>query len=91
MASDDRYSEENSRPFVKYTRLRRRIETPWVSAQAPGTPPQWDALFSRIRANDTEGPVFRWLRKLQNKHSDEFVWEAYEAWCNKKVLDAIKS
>jgi hypothetical protein len=51
----------------------------WVSIQAPGTPPKWEAVFLWIKRGMTETNVFKRALKGLNVSEDQ-VWEAYESW-----------
>jgi hypothetical protein len=88
--SDDRFKEENQRPFTKYAKLRPIKYAGHSSKRAPGTPVTWEALFQLILENRTETIPFRWMRQLCNKYTDEQVWEFYEHWIAGKVHDKIK-
>lgn len=80
MPSDDRFSEENQRPFTKYPLIKRKPEYK-PRAKVYGTPPTWEALFQCIEQNKTEDATFTWMRRLFKKYSDEQLWQFYEAWC----------
>lgn len=84
---DDRFSDETKfpHPFVKYHRVKIQNDAPFLSRQAPGTPLAWETLFQMIRDNKTDSVPFRWMRRVLNMHTDEFIWDAYAHWVEKKV------
>lgn len=61
----------------------------WVSIQAPGTPPKWEAVFLWIKKEMSETGAFK--RAIKNlKVSDEIVWEAYEYWTKGELHPLLK-
>lgn len=67
-------------------------EKPWISAQAPGTPAQAEALFNKIKSGTAKGLAFDLLRqgRLMGSLTDEQLWEAYEAWCKGEIHPLIQ-
>lgn len=89
MPSDDRFTEENKRSFVKYARVKTPKFAEHYSRQAPGTPVTWETLFQLIKDNKTDTVPFKWMRRLLHKYDDEFIWRAYAMWLTGDVYEAI--
>ncbi len=88
--SDDRFSEENQRSFVKYGKLKPKVFDKSKSRHALGTPVVAETLFQAIEDNKTETPVFKWARKLMSKFTDDEIWEMYDHWLQGKIHEKLR-
>lgn len=87
--SDDRFTEENQRPFTKYLRLVPKKYPDHYSKQAPGTPVVWESLFTLIKESKTDTVPFKWLRRILHNYPDVLIWEAYAEWTKGLVHEKI--
>lgn len=88
--SDDRFSEENQRAFVRYAKLKPRVYDKRRSRHAFGTPLVAESLFQLIEDNKTDTPAFKWARKLMAKFTDDEVWEMYDCWIKGQIHEKLQ-